>query len=176
MTAIEDVTPWYKQFWPWFIFLLPASVVVAGVITVIIAFKNADSMVVDDYYKQGLGINRQLAQDKQAEKLLAIIHAQIDTSTGQLRMELDGDFSKQPDSLLVNWIHPTVKAHDFSLTLVKSPVGDYVGQLQSSINGRWYVQASSDQPVLWRLKTELVISADQNDGVQKFGLGNSESG
>ena len=176
MTASEEIMPWYKQFWPWFIFLLPASVVVAGVITVIIAFKNADSMVVDDYYKQGLGINRQLDQDEQAKNRLAQINAQLDTNTGQLRMALDGGFLKQPDSLLVKWIHPTVKANDFSLTLVKSPVGDYVGQLQSSIKGRWYVQASSDQPVSWRLKTELVISANQQDRLHKFGLGISESG
>ncbi len=32
------ITPWYKQFWPWFLIALPASVVVASLITVTLFF------------------------------------------------------------------------------------------------------------------------------------------
>ena len=34
---VEDTVPWYQQFWPWFLILLPASVVVAGLTTLVIA-------------------------------------------------------------------------------------------------------------------------------------------
>ena len=56
----EDTEPWYRQFWPWFIIMLPASVVVAGLSTWYIAHRHADDLVVDEYYKSGLAINRQL--------------------------------------------------------------------------------------------------------------------
>jgi len=48
----ED-TPWYKQFWPWFIISLPASAVIASFTTLWIAISNPDSMVVtDDEYRR----------------------------------------------------------------------------------------------------------------------------
>ena len=41
--------PWYKQFWPWFLILLPGTAVVATLYTVVIANQYADDLVVDDY-------------------------------------------------------------------------------------------------------------------------------
>ena len=55
-----DTVIWYRQFWPWFIFGLPAVVVVASLITVYIAVNNPDPLVDGDYYKHGLNINEQL--------------------------------------------------------------------------------------------------------------------
>ncbi len=55
---VEDLEPWYRQFWPWVIFGLPASVVVAGLITVYIAYEGADDMVIDQYYKEGLAASK----------------------------------------------------------------------------------------------------------------------
>ncbi len=46
--APGEGVPWYKQFWPWFIIALPASVVVASFITLWIAISNPDQLVVDD--------------------------------------------------------------------------------------------------------------------------------
>ena len=64
-----DTLPWYRQFWPWFLILLPASVVVAAISTVVIANRHADDLVVDDYYKDGLAINRQLEKIERAKGL-----------------------------------------------------------------------------------------------------------
>ena len=64
-----DTRPWYRQFWPWFLILLPASVVVAGLSTLYIANRHADDLVVDDYYKDGLAINRQLEKKQRANVL-----------------------------------------------------------------------------------------------------------
>lgn len=36
--------PWYKQFWPWFLISLPASVVVASMFTISIAVDNAPTI------------------------------------------------------------------------------------------------------------------------------------
>jgi hypothetical protein len=43
-----ECLPWYKQFWPWFIIALPASVVVASFFTLWLAISNPDQLVVDE--------------------------------------------------------------------------------------------------------------------------------
>ena len=47
-TDSEQVLPWYRQFWPWFIIALPASAVVASLYTFWLAVSNPDQMVVDE--------------------------------------------------------------------------------------------------------------------------------
>ena len=61
--------PWYRELWPWLIISGPAAVLVAGAVTTWIAFASADGLVAEDYYKQGLGINRRLAREDAARKL-----------------------------------------------------------------------------------------------------------
>ena len=53
--------PWYKQFWPWFIIALPASVVVASFFTLWLAISNPDQLVVDDdeYQRLNSGLKAQ---------------------------------------------------------------------------------------------------------------------
>lgn len=63
-----DTQPWYRQFWPWFLILLPASVVVASLYTMYLASSGADDLVVDEYYKDGLAINRQLEKSNAARR------------------------------------------------------------------------------------------------------------
>lgn len=36
-----DKKPWFKQFWPWFLISLPASVVIASMFTISLAIENA---------------------------------------------------------------------------------------------------------------------------------------
>jgi hypothetical protein len=43
-----DDKPWYRQFWPWFLIALPATVVVASIATFIIA--NSQPLEVDPTY------------------------------------------------------------------------------------------------------------------------------
>jgi hypothetical protein len=40
--------PWYRQFWPWFIIALPASAVIASLITFYLAVSRPDHLVVED--------------------------------------------------------------------------------------------------------------------------------
>ena len=56
------------QFWPAFIVALPATTVVAGISTLIIANNVKDSPVSDNYYKEGLAINQELSRRETAEK------------------------------------------------------------------------------------------------------------
>lgn len=155
-TNEEVIKPWYQQFWLWFLVFFPLLAVVAGLITVVIAFKNEDSLVRDDYYKAGLAINSRLALDHAAEQ--QAIHAQltIDKVIGEIHLKLQGNLKQTPESLTLDFIHPTRQADDFSVQLLHSRDFQYVGQLNQAISNRWHIQLT-DNPKTWRLKTVAKI-------------------
>ena len=61
--------PWHREPWPWILMAGPAIVVVAGIVTTVLAVTSSDGMVADDYYKQGLTINRVIERDARARSL-----------------------------------------------------------------------------------------------------------
>lgn len=57
-TITTDIKPWYRYGWPWFLMSFPAMAVVLGFHLLYLAMNTNNSLVVDDYYKQGKGINQ----------------------------------------------------------------------------------------------------------------------
>lgn len=45
--------PWYRQFWPWFLILLPASAVIAGFFTLYLAMQAPDRIIKGEYETLG---------------------------------------------------------------------------------------------------------------------------
>ena len=86
MQEIQTVKPWYKQFWPWMIMGLPASVVVASIVTYFIALDGIDSVISKDYYKEGLAINADLTLDKKAETLGLVADVELLDSNVTLKL------------------------------------------------------------------------------------------
>lgn len=65
----DEILPWYKQFWPWFIIALPASVVVASFVTLWLALSNPDPLVVeDDEYQRLSGALKAQAPARETEQ------------------------------------------------------------------------------------------------------------
>ena len=50
---MQTEEPWYRQFWPWVLVVLPGSVVVASFVTAWIAFSAPDPVVRDEYDRNG---------------------------------------------------------------------------------------------------------------------------
>jgi hypothetical protein len=148
--------PWYRQFWPWFLIALPATVVVAGLSTVWIAARHADSLVVDDYYKDGLAINQRLFKQERARKLG--ISAHLDYLGGTIEVTLTG--AVEPPALTLNLSHPLDAALDHELSLAQIQPGIYRTKLALSRNSRWIWQLEPlGQPEgeVWRVDGELVV-------------------
>jgi len=101
-----DNKPWYCQFWPWFLIALPASVVVAGLTTVYIAFKGADDLVNDNYYRDGLAINQLLEQDQAAVKMGLSADIRLDSESGELFVAIKGA-EISASQLFLQLLHPT---------------------------------------------------------------------
>jgi hypothetical protein len=126
------MTPWYRQRWPWLIMAGPLAVLVAGAVTTWIAFASADGLVAEDYYKQGMGINRRLAREEAARA--QGISAQVELSS-HIEVTLQG---AAPEALFVHLAHATRAGHDVRLRLVPSG-GKYVAELPPLPPGRWRI-------------------------------------
>ena len=138
---MQDVqpTPWFKQFWPWFIIALPSLMIVACMYLIALSFYNADELVNDDYYKEGLAINRQLEKDHRARELDARATLTLAADRKKLRLDLQGGFQHYPQMLQVEFEHPVSASQDTNLTLTYRDDQYYHGSLDAPIDGRWYI-------------------------------------
>ena len=75
-----DALPWWKYGYLWLVISGPAVVVIAGFITLFIALKIPDPIVVEDYYRQGIEINKTL--DGGSMRLAPAVDARNHAATG----------------------------------------------------------------------------------------------
>jgi uncharacterized protein len=128
----------------------PAAVVVAGAATMWIAFASADGLVAEDYYKQGLGINKVLARQETARRLG--ITASLDVEGRTLRVRLEGE---SPPAVFAHLVHATRAGHDLRLRLARAAPGLYEAELPPRAAGRWSV-ALEDPMGRWRIVKEAL--------------------
>jgi hypothetical protein len=143
--------PWYREPWPWLLMAGPFAAIVGGLITAYIAVANDDPLVVDNYYKEGLAINRVLERDQAASQ--RGYHAQVLFSEdhSRVRVHLAGASDALPDAIVLRLVHPTRAAEDRTVTLKAAQAGWYEGAVaQLGASPRWDVQLEGAQRD-WRL-------------------------
>lgn len=64
--------PWWKFGYVWMVIAGPAIVVVAGFATLWLALANPETLVAEDYYRQGIEINKTLAAEKDKSLMPAV--------------------------------------------------------------------------------------------------------
>ncbi len=143
--------PWYREPWPWILMAGPATVVVAGLFTAWLAVRSDDGLVVDDYYKQGLAINKTLRRSETAERLG--ITAELHLVDGRVRVRL-GAAASGP--LTLQFVYPTRAGMDQQVKLSMVRPGVYEGQVQPLRAGRWHVFLEQRD---WRLAGDWTLPA-----------------
>jgi hypothetical protein len=141
--------PWYREPWPWILMSGPATVVVAGLVTAWLAVRSDDGLVADDYYKQGLAINRVLSRSEAAAR--RGIRAELRLTGSRVRVLLSEAGS---GPLTLQLAHPTRAGMDQRLELIMVAPGVYEGLLQSIQPGRWHVVLERSG---WRLAGDWVL-------------------
>ena len=141
---------WYREPWPWLLMAGPAAVIVAGIFTTWVAVAGRDPMVTDDYYKQGLAINRSLAREKEAAR--RGVSARIMTGAGKITVRLTG--ADAPEAIFLTLSHATLGDLDQRLRLARSVAAPsesaYESTLPPTAAGKWrYV--IEDARGEWRL-------------------------
>ena len=145
MPPHPDSRPWFREPWPWLIMAGPAAVIAAGIVTTAIAFAGADGLVADDYYKQGVTINRTIARDRLAERMG--IEATLRFGDGAVVADLSAR-APLPDRLRLTMAHATREASDQVVYLARGADGAYRAPLRAVSPGRWNVIIETDQ---WRV-------------------------
>ncbi|OGA40973.1 MAG: hypothetical protein A3G28_00480 [Betaproteobacteria bacterium RIFCSPLOWO2_12_FULL_68_19] len=140
--------PWYREPWPWLLMAGPAAALLAGAATLWLAVASADGLVADDYYRQGLAINKVLAREEAARRLG--LSAKVDLKEGRLVVILHG---QKPEALLVHLAHATRAGHDLRLRLAPAGAGLYQAELPPLPAGRWRIVVE-DPRSSWRIVQE----------------------
>ena len=145
---------WYREPWPWLLISGPAAVLLAGAVTTWIAFASADGLVAEDYYRQGMAINKVLAREAAAQRLG--ISAQVELAEGMIRVRLQGE---RPEALFVHLAHATREGHDQRLRLAPAGEGVYAAELAPLAAGRWRIIVE-DPRATWREVRSMVKQPD----------------
>jgi hypothetical protein len=140
--------PWYRHRWPWLLISGPATVLVAGAVTTWIAFASADGLVAEDYYKQGMAINKTIAREELAAQLGLSVELEI--TPHSIAVSLRG---AAPEALLVHLAHATRAGHDQRLRLAPTQEGRYEAELPQLPAGRWRIVVE-DPRATWRIVKE----------------------
>jgi uncharacterized protein len=143
-----DRKPWYREPWPWILAAGPAAVVVAGIITTVLAVTSFDGLVADDYYKQGLAVNRELGREARARALGVTASVQFSPDRRKVRVLLVG---AEPASLRLMLVHPTLKGEDQAVALAAISAGVFEGAMRAPAGSHHLHLKLEDGEGRWRL-------------------------
>jgi len=134
----------------------PAAAVIGGIVTIYLAVVSDDGLVVDDYYKHGLEINRLLDREQTAANAGLSLLIDIDNNSSSLLLTLSANpgfvYPAEIEGVIA---HATREGLDEPLHLQR--VGDNVYRA-SGITlpaGRWYVDIGTNE---WRVTKRLVTN------------------
>jgi hypothetical protein len=149
--AGQQTKRWYAEPWVWLLIALPMTAVIGGMITIYLAVSTSDGLVVDDYYKRGKAINRDLARDEAAARYG--LNASLVLYQGNaVRLQLSPVNGAWPGSIRLRVLHPTRAGHDQVIELRHQDAGNYTGHITPLGAGHWYIQLEADD---WRLQGTL---------------------
>lgn len=159
MQLAEQNKPWYQYPLVWMMIAIPFSAVIMGVIMIWLAVDTDDGLVADDYYKQGLEINRDISRDKRSTELGLNAVINFDNTARLIKMEFEkGQLQAYPQNFKLHLQHATRENSDIYVTLNHGMTNQYIGNLKQSISeGVWYFEIADAD---WKLNARSHIHAE----------------
>lgn len=162
---MQSISPWYKQVWPWVLILIPFTSVIMGGVIMYVSTSGKDSLVIDDYYKQGKAINVQLDKIERAKRLS--IGGKMSVTDTQVVFLLDQNAQHDGTALGVNFFHSTLEERDFEVKLTHLGNNRYQANLPQGIdtNGKWRVTM---MPFTLEWKVQFVVTLPRQDAFEVY--------
>lgn len=142
--------PWHQEPWVWLLIAIPLATVVGGFVTLSLAIRSGDELVLDDFRKEGLAIYADPRRDAAAAELGVTAELSIDRQDGRVEVTLSLPQGESPAELLLVLSHATRAEFDHMVVLRRSGSG-YGGRLERFEPGRWYLELTP-RARDWRLK------------------------
>lgn len=151
--AAQKKRPWYREPMVWLLIAIPSAAVVMGTVIIVLSIKHQDGLVVDDYYRRGLEINRSLERDRNAARHGLGGEVDLLAAQGALALQMTaGQGFEFPHRLRLELYHGTRQGMDTSVELRRLQGGSYTGRLPPLAAGRWTLQLQYGD---WRLLGDL---------------------
>lgn len=154
--------PWYKQFWPWFLIAIPVASFIMSGIMINIATTTENSLVVDDYYKEGKAIN--LSLDKFASAKRKNITTDLTIDNGSIALKFHSGIPQEGVALKLGFYHTTLADRDVSVLLSRDATGMYRGFTEQNLAGKWQITLSPIDES-WKIQKTVTLPYS---GVMKF--------
>jgi hypothetical protein len=123
-----------------------------------LAFTGKDSMVIDDYYKEGRVINLKIKKLQQAKILNISTKTQVFADYVEVTF-ISGE-PENGEALILDFYHSTQKFKDFSVTVLRDANGVYRAPLTNDMLGKWQL---SLHPFNKDWKIQKVVSLPQTN-------------
>ncbi len=147
--------PWYQEPYVWLLISFPLAAVVGGIFTFILAVQSDDGLVVDDYYKNGLAINRTLERDEVARQYNLSTTLQLESGAKQFRIILEANQNFQfPAKLQAKFMNASRDGLDQTIELSRQENSVYLGLNPALVRGKWHLLIEADD---WRLLRTLTV-------------------
>ena len=148
------IRPWYRHPLVWMVIAIPFSAVVMGVVMIWLAVTTDDGLVADDYYKQGLAINRDLHRDALAREHGISAILEMDSVEASVKLILDkGVLEEYPDVLQLKLQYATRAQNDIQVVLNHGQNDQYIGMIRQPLaQGKWYFELTEGE---WRLQGQF---------------------
>ncbi|MBT8446148.1 MAG: FixH family protein [Gammaproteobacteria bacterium] len=150
MTAVAAKRPWYREPYVWMVVGLPASAVIAGIITLIIAIVTFDGLVADDYYRRGLEINLDLRREQAAAEAGLVMRVSQEDEALAIDFTVEDRDFVFPEILEISLYHATRNGIDHQVLAYPVDRGRYVATIGALEAGRWHITAGTAD---WKLTT-----------------------
>lgn len=149
-----DTRPWYKEPFVWMLIGVPLSSVIVGSFFIYLAASTKDTLVRDNYYKDGLAINQELKWDKKAKTMDIKLSIVLDGNNAAIK--IDNSRQVAPNTLSLKLSHPTLKEKDRDSFLQLTDKNEFKGFIDDLEDGRYYVMVESVEQQ-WRLRKSIQV-------------------
>lgn len=153
-------TPWYRHPWMWLVVGLPLASVIASLSMVVIAVKNKDDLVRDDWYKAGRAINQDLGAEQHARSLGLQATLVLEPAAPAVTVTVN-PAENLPEYLQLVLVHSTMAQEDITAILTRNGPATWQGSLPRLPMGKRHLMLepmnAGSGTANWRLRANDVI-------------------